>query len=148
MATGATRDADQEELDESNLPNPFDEHDESPQKRHRRRGKEPNPIVDWIDDRIGIEELSNVARKKTVPKHKHDAWYYFGGISLLFFIVQLLTGLLLLVYYQPGVTTAHASVQRITSQIEFGWLIRSVHSLVGELDAARRPSCTCSASIS
>ena len=42
--------------------------------------------------------------------------------------MQLLTGLLLLVYYQPGVTTAHASVQRITSQIEFGWLIRSVHS--------------------
>ena len=63
-----------------------------------------------------------------MPKHKHDVWYYFGGISLLFFIVQLLTGLLLLVYYQPGVTTAHASVQRITSQIEFGWLIRSVHS--------------------
>ena len=127
MATGVTRDA-EEELARSNLTNPFDEHDESPQKDIDDEEKEPHPIVDWIDERIGLEELSNVARKKTVPKHKHDAWYYFGGISLLFFIVQLLTGLLLLVYYQPGVTTAHASVQRITSQIEFGWLIRSVHS--------------------
>jgi len=85
-------------------------------------------VLAWIDDRVGLEELAHVARKKTVPVHRQSVWYYFGGVALLFFIIQLLSGLLLLVYYQPGVSTAHPSVQRITSQIEFGWLIRSVHS--------------------
>jgi cytochrome b6 len=115
-------------IDEDNLPDPFDEHDASPQEEREEGPAAPNAIVAWIDSRIGIEEMSNVARKKTVPKHRFDVWYYFGGLTLLFFIVQMLTGLLLLVYYQPGVTTAHASVSRITSQVEFGWLIRSVHS--------------------
>jgi cytochrome b6 len=82
----------------------------------------------WLDDRIGIADFMSLLRKKEVPVHKHEVWYYFGGVTLFFFIVQLLTGLLLIVYYQPGAETAHASVQRITSEIEFGWLIRSAHS--------------------
>ena len=109
-------------------PDPFDEIDESPMSEELAPDAEPSKLMQWIDDRVGLEELSSVARKKTVPVHRHSVWYYFGGVALLFFIVQLLSGLLLLVYYQPGVSTAHPSVQRITSQIEFGWLIRSVHS--------------------
>ncbi|HEY3234853.1 MAG TPA: cytochrome b N-terminal domain-containing protein, partial [Polyangiaceae bacterium] len=115
-------------LDED-LPDPFDEHDTSPQELLADEAPAgPLAVVAWLDARIGLEELSNVARKKTVPLHRHDFWYYFGGITLFFFVMQLLTGLLLLVYYQPGVNTAHPSVQRVTSQVEFGWLIRSVHS--------------------
>jgi cytochrome b6 len=85
-------------------------------------------IGKWLDDRIGLAEFMSLLRKKDVPVHEHEVWYYFGGITLFFFIIQLLTGLLLIVYYQPGAETAHSSVQRITSQIEFGWLIRSAHS--------------------
>ena len=63
--------------------------------------EEPPPpaLLRWIDDRIGLEQLSGIARKKTVPVHRHDVWYYVGGITLLFFVVQMFTGLLLLVYY-------------------------------------------------
>ncbi len=64
---------------------------------------------------------------QTVPAHAHSFWYYWGGISLFLFIVQLFTGILLLVYYRPG-ADAYESVRQITFVMHFGWLIRSAHS--------------------
>ena len=84
-------------------------------------------VCKWIDERLGISGLVEFARHKTVPQHKHSFWYYWGGISLLFFIVQLFTGILLLVYYRPG-KEAFESVRQITYDVDFGWLIRSAHS--------------------
>lgn len=84
-------------------------------------------VCRWVDERIGLSELIAFARHKTVPQHKHSFWYYWGGISLLFFIVQLFTGILLLVYYRPG-KEAFDSVRQITYDVDFGWLIRSAHS--------------------
>lgn len=85
------------------------------------------PISRWVDERLGISGILEFARHKTVPQHKYSFWYYWGGISLLFFIVQLFTGILLLVYYRPG-REAFDSVRQITYDVDFGWLIRSVHS--------------------
>ena len=55
-------------------------------------------------------------------------WYYLGGITMFFFIVQVITGVLLLMYYQPGEATAYESIRFLTTKVPFGWLIRSVHS--------------------
>ncbi len=82
----------------------------------------------WIDERVGIGDFLSLLRKKAVPDHRYARWYLLGGIALFFFAVQVVSGLLLVVYYQPGGEASHASVQRIHSQIEFGWLIRSVHA--------------------
>ena len=84
-------------------------------------------LYDWADERLGLTELRKFAAKKTVPQHRHSFWYYFGGISLFLFIVQVFTGVLLLVYFRPG-PEAYDSVRRITYEIHFGWLIRSAHS--------------------
>jgi cytochrome b6 len=84
-------------------------------------------IYNWVDERLGLEEAIKFAHKKEVPVHAHSFWYYWGGMSLFFFIIQCFTGILLLVYYQPG-SDAYESVRQITYQIQFGWLIRSVHS--------------------
>ncbi len=65
---------------------------------------------------------------KTVPIHKHSFWYYFGGLTLFFFGIQLITGILLLIYYAPTAEGAHKSVEMIITQVPFGWLIRSLHS--------------------
>lgn len=81
----------------------------------------------WIDERLGVSALIELARHKSVPQHKHSFWYYWGGISLLFFIVQLFTGILLLSYYRPG-KDAYDSVRQITYDVDFGWLVRSAHS--------------------
>jgi cytochrome b6 len=84
-------------------------------------------LYKWVDERLGLTELAEFARHKTVPQHQFSFWYFWGGISLLFFIVQLFTGILLLVYYRPG-KEAFDSVRQITYDVDFGWLIRSAHS--------------------
>ncbi|HQU83123.1 MAG TPA: cytochrome bc complex cytochrome b subunit [Pyrinomonadaceae bacterium] len=84
-------------------------------------------VYDWADERLGLTEIVDLAKHKTVPSHKHSFWYYWGGISLFFFIVQVFSGILLLVYYRAG-ADAYESVRQITYDIKFGWLIRSAHS--------------------
>lgn len=84
-------------------------------------------LFNWAEERLGLTDIIAIATHKRVPQHKHSFWYYWGGISLLCFIVQLLTGVLLLVYYRPG-KEAYDSVRQITYDVDFGWLIRSAHS--------------------
>ncbi len=84
-------------------------------------------IYSWADDRLGIDHVLAFAKKKTVPVHSQSVWYYWGGISLFFFLMQGITGLLLLVYYRPG-PEAYDSVRQITQELNFGWFIRSLHS--------------------
>jgi cytochrome b6 len=82
----------------------------------------------YLELRFKISAIRDFARKKKVPEHKRSLWYFFGGICLSLFILQILTGILLLLYYTPSVDAAHESIQFIMSQVKFGWLIRSVHS--------------------
>jgi cytochrome b6 len=84
-------------------------------------------VFQWADERLGLADLLDFASHKRVPRHAQSFWYYWGGISLLFFVVQLFTGILLLVYYRPG-KEAFESVRQITYDVDFGWLIRSAHS--------------------
>lgn len=92
-------------------------------------------VYSWVDERLDLEELQAFVKKKAVPQHAHSFWYYWGGISLLFFLVQVFTGVLLLVYYRPG-PDAYESVRQITFNTNFGWLIRSAHSWAANLMVA------------
>lgn len=85
-------------------------------------------FVRWLAQRYDISAIEHFADKKKVPQFRGSFWYYFGGVSLFLFIVQVVTGILLLMYYQPGAQTAYESVRFIVTKVEFGWLIRSVHS--------------------
>ena len=85
-------------------------------------------VHDWLDERFGWNELLAPLRKKTVPVHRWSHWYFLGGITLFLFVIQVLTGILLLLYYRPGANEAFESVQHIMTQVKFGWLIRSIHS--------------------
>ena len=85
-------------------------------------------IKDWLDERLSISTLSEMAYKKEVPLHRHSIWYYFGGMTLFLFVVQVVTGILLLLYYRPSAENAFESVQFIVTEVQFGWLIRSIHS--------------------
>lgn len=89
-------------------------------------------LYQWLDERLGLTDALAFAKKKTVPVHRHSSWYYWGGISLFFFIVQAFTGVLLLLYYRPG-PEAYESVRQITFSYNFGWLIRSAHSWAANL---------------
>ena len=85
-------------------------------------------IIQWLDDRLHLDGILEPFRHKTVPTHKLSYWYFFGGVTLFLFLIQVLTGILLLLYYKPGANEAFESVQYIVTRVQFGWLIRSIHS--------------------
>lgn len=87
-----------------------------------------NKFYEWIDSRVQLGDLVNFMSKKYVPVHRHSIWYYFGGVSLFLFIIQVVTGILLLFYYKGSADLAYESIRFIMSKVEFGWLIRSIHS--------------------
>lgn len=90
-------------------------------------------LYTWVDERVHIGDLVHFLGKKYVPIHRHSVWYYFGGVSLFLFIIQVLTGILLLLYYKGSEQLAFESIRFIMSKVEFGWLIRSIHSWAANL---------------
>jgi cytochrome b6 len=81
-----------------------------------------------LDARLQLEPLAEYARHKQVPRHRYSWAYFFGGMTLFFFIVQVCSGILLLLYYRPSAEAAFDSVQFIMTRVRFGWLVRSIHS--------------------
>jgi cytochrome b6 len=82
----------------------------------------------WLQDRLGWDGIAHLAAKKEVPIHRYTIYYYLGGMALFLFLVQVATGILLLLYYRPSAAEAFESVQYIMAEVPFGWLIRSIHS--------------------
>jgi len=81
----------------------------------------------WFQQRIDFGPAIALMAKKTVPAHRHSWTYLLGGAALFLFALQVVTGPLLMLYYQPAEQTAHQSVQRIMTDVPFGWLVRSMH---------------------
>ncbi|MDX1583728.1 MAG: cytochrome bc complex cytochrome b subunit [Thermoanaerobaculia bacterium] len=85
-------------------------------------------LYGWLDERVPISELTSFMKKKSVPVHRYNVFYFLGGMTLFFFIVQVVTGILLMLYYRPSADQAFESVEFIMTTVPFGWLIRSIHS--------------------
>lgn len=82
----------------------------------------------WLDERVPLSALQEAASHKQVPMHRFAPLYYFGGMTLFFFVVQVVTGILLMLYYRPSAEEAYESVEFIMTTVPFGWLMRSIHS--------------------
>lgn len=81
----------------------------------------------WLDERVQYRGAEAFLRHKEIPRHRYAFTYYTGGVTLFFFLVQVLTGLLLLMYYRPTADAAFESVRLIISKVGFGWLVRAIH---------------------
>lgn len=92
----------------------------------RGRRRRLPALLAWLDERLGLGEWAAAGARVRIPDHRATLGYHLGGLALFFFAIQCVTGALLLAYYSPG-AEAYESVRRITFDIEFGWLIRSVH---------------------
>ncbi len=92
------------------------------------RGAAGHRLYGWVDERFHITPLIAFMRHKYVPVHRHTVWYYMGGVALFLFMVQVASGILLVLYYKPDEGNAFESVRFITTKVSFGWLVRSVHS--------------------
>ena len=84
--------------------------------------------IDWLDERLDLGPVRHFIAEKGVPVHTQKVWYYLGGMTLFLFGVQVFTGILLLLYYRPSAAEAYESVQFIVTKVQFGWLIRNLHS--------------------
>ncbi|MCG3208801.1 MAG: Cytochrome bc complex cytochrome b subunit [Anaerolineae bacterium] len=80
----------------------------------------------WLDGRYQLAELMGALLHVEIPRSVQT--YYLGGIALFFFMVQVVTGILLTLYYQPTPDTAYNSILFIMNEVNFGWLIRSIHA--------------------
>ncbi len=90
-------------------------------------------IIIWFRNRFPVDTLARHLKTKQVPQHRHSIWYYFGGLTLFFFIVQFVTGILLMFYYRPTPDHAYESILFIMHEVRFGWVIRSIHSWAANL---------------
>ncbi len=85
-------------------------------------------LTAWIDDRFPLTALwkSQVA-EYYAPKNM-NFWYYFGSLALVVLVIQILSGLFLTMNYKPSSADAFGSVEYIMRDVEWGWLIRYIHS--------------------
>src|SRR5947207_8106748 len=88
-------------------------------------------VVDWLDERYPFTKAVDEALYQRVPNFANAFYYCFGGIVFILIAFQLLTSVLLALYYVPDATgnpaPAYTSVQFIQSTVYLGWLIRGVH---------------------
>src|SRR3972149_10300350 len=87
-------------------------------------------LARFLSARYDTETPAGSLRKqlgKRLPPH--TGWLHvFGSLSLLLFLSQTITGILLLIYYRPTPEAAHQPIQYITAAVNFGWLYRQVHT--------------------
>jgi ubiquinol-cytochrome c reductase cytochrome b subunit len=89
--------------------------------------KRSGRLVDWIDDRTGLIGLARRVMQHPVPRGARW-WYVFGSATLLAFIIQVITGIVLATMYVPSPDLAYQSLEFITSQATLGNFIRGLHS--------------------
>jgi cytochrome b6 len=80
----------------------------------------------WFQERLEIQGIADDISTKYVPPHV-NIFYCLGGITLVCFVIQFATGFAMTFYYKPTVAEALSSVQYIMNEVNFGWLIRSIH---------------------
>jgi cytochrome b6 len=85
-------------------------------------------VAAWFRTRIDAGPLFRLLDRKTVPSHRHSWIYVLGGAAAFLFALQVVSGSLLMLYYQPTEAAAHESVRKIATEIPSGWLVRSVHA--------------------
>ncbi len=85
-------------------------------------------LVNWIDARFPLTRfMKEHATEYYAPKN-FNFWYYFGSLALVVLVIQIVTGIFLTMNYKPAAADAFASVEYIMRDVEWGWLIRYMHS--------------------
>ena len=85
-------------------------------------------LRDWVDVRFPVTALWEEHLSKYYAPKNLNFWYYFGSLALLVLVIQILTGIFLTMHYKPTAETAFASVEYIMRDVNWGWLIRYLHS--------------------
>ncbi|MCP4995770.1 MAG: cytochrome b [Gammaproteobacteria bacterium] len=85
-------------------------------------------FMNWIDDRFPATKVWNEHLAQYYAPKNFNFWYFFGSLAMLVLVIQILTGLWLAMSYKPDAAMAFGSVEYIMRDVEWGWLIRYMHS--------------------
>jgi len=85
-------------------------------------------LLGWVDQRFPLSSLWNEHLAKYYAPKNFNFWYFFGSLALLVLVMQIVTGIFLTMNYKPDAREAFASVQYIMREVNWGWLIRYMHS--------------------
>ncbi len=90
--------------------------------------KQGGGVLGWIDERFPLTKMLEEHITKYYAPKNFNFWYYFGSLALLVLILQIVTGIFLTMNYKPDGNLAFTSVEYIMRDVNFGWLIRYMHS--------------------
>ncbi len=82
----------------------------------------------WINKRLPVESFIQEQLTGYYAPKNFNIWYFFGSLALLVLVVQLVSGIFLTMFYKVGETTSFDSVEYIMREVNYGWLIRYLHS--------------------
>ncbi len=82
----------------------------------------------WIDDRFPMSKMWREHLSEYYAPKNFNTWYYFGSLALLVLVLQIVTGIFLTMNYKPSAAEAFGSVEYIMRDVEWGWLMRYLHS--------------------
>ena len=85
-------------------------------------------LLAWIDARFPLTKMWEEHLSKYYAPKNFNFWYFFGSLALLVLVIQIVTGIFLTMNYKPDAGTAFASVEYIMRDVNWGWLIRYMHS--------------------
>tara|TARA_R110001606_G_scaffold399310_1_gene584817 strand:+ start:146068 stop:147297 length:1230 start_codon:yes stop_codon:yes gene_type:complete len=85
-------------------------------------------LMGWVDARFPATKLWEEHLSKYYAPKNFNFWYFFGSLALLVLVLQIVTGIFLTMHYKPDAALAFASVEYIMRDVEWGWLIRYLHS--------------------
>jgi ubiquinol-cytochrome c reductase cytochrome b subunit len=85
-------------------------------------------LLEWVDARFPLSKLWNEHLAQYYAPKNFNFWYFFGSLALLVLVIQIVSGIFLTMHYKPDATLAFGSVEYIMRDVDWGWLIRYMHS--------------------
>jgi ubiquinol-cytochrome c reductase cytochrome b subunit len=92
-------------------------------------------VTEWVDTRFPLTSMWKAHLSEYYAPKNFNFWYFFGSLALMVLVIQIVTGIFLVMHYKPdaslnasGVPVAFASVEYIMRDVPWGWLIRYMHS--------------------
>ena len=84
--------------------------------------------LNWVDNRFPLSKLYNEHLGEYYAPKNFNFWYFFGSLALLVLVIQIVTGIFLVMHYKPDAAKAFQSVEYIMRDVPWGWLVRYMHS--------------------
>ena len=88
----------------------------------------PEKLLNWVDNRFPASKLFKEHMSEYYAPKNFNIWYIFGALAMLVLVIQIVTGIFLVMHYKPDASLAFASVEYIMRDVPWGWLVRYMHS--------------------